>query len=206
MQRLHFFEQLLIPLQPPCCPGKTLCPPYPKSLNNDNPSAATIPAKSPLVTKYKLCRVSASSPTATPSVCVLELGSTPSQTPIVEEVSPTHMPQVYHLGGELPTVAQALLQILFAPSSLCTLTSGGHGEHTNADKDNSLLVQGSSSGLATSLAVWVDKNNLHLPAGLNLEVACAALPPSALGGCPPNPPHPVVLELKFPTEDTISSI
>ncbi|KAJ9050745.1 hypothetical protein DSO57_1011644 [Entomophthora muscae] len=116
------------------------------------------------------------------------------------------MPQMYHLGSELPTLAQAPLQNLFAPSSLFTLTSGRHGEYTNADIDNSLLVQGSSSGLPTSLAVLVDRNNLCLPAGINLEVVCAALPPRALGGHPPNPLHPEVIELKLPTEDTISSI
>ncbi|KAJ9049667.1 hypothetical protein DSO57_1022042 [Entomophthora muscae] len=69
------------------------------------------------------------------------------------------MPQTYHLGSERPCGVHAPLQNLFSPTSLCALTSGGHGELTYKASDNSLPSHKFSPGSPASLAICVDKNN-----------------------------------------------
>ncbi|KAJ9049514.1 hypothetical protein DSO57_1023642 [Entomophthora muscae] len=129
---------------------------------------------------------------------MLKLDLPPNQTPVVEEVITPPMPQTYHLGSERPCGVHTLLQKLFDPTSLCALTTGGHGESTYKAIDNSLSSHKFSPGLPASLAVCVDKNNPCLPVGINLKVACTSLLLCTLGDLPLTPSTLQSLSLSSP--------
>ncbi|KAJ9075964.1 hypothetical protein DSO57_1030693 [Entomophthora muscae] len=71
----------------PTCPTGSIVAPAPKPTPTQPAPTQELSSMLPIsVTKYKLCRVSASPPTTAPSLCVLELDLSPNQTPVVKEV------------------------------------------------------------------------------------------------------------------------